>query len=79
MMATILELDECALDALNDLCKEAKMNPSAAIMAAVMAYRRQRANELYLGTGLLELVEDHPSETKRAVKKALKEKHGYSA
>jgi len=78
-MAVTLELDEQALDALNTLCKEARMNPSAAIMAAVTAYKRQRANELYLGTGLLELEEDHPSETKRTIKKALKEKHGYSA
>ncbi len=78
-MAVTLELDEHALDALNTLCKDAKMNPSAALMAAVSAYRRQRANELYLGTGLLELAEDHPSETKRVIKQALKEKHGYSA
>ena len=55
------------------------MNPSKAIQEAITAYRRQRANEQYLGTGLLDLSEDHPSETKRAVKKALKEKHGYSA
>jgi hypothetical protein len=55
------------------------MNPSKAIQEAIIAYRRQRANEKYLGTGLLDLSEDHPSEAKRAVKKALKDKHGYSA
>jgi predicted transcriptional regulator len=79
-MATAqLELDDSAINALQILCKDTRMNPSKAIQEAITAYRRQRANEQYLGTGLLDLSEDHPSETKRAVKKALKEKHGYSA
>ncbi|MBH1970181.1 hypothetical protein FK216_03400 [Moraxellaceae bacterium AER2_44_116] len=54
------------------------MNPSKALHEAITAYRCQRTNEKYLGTGLLDLSEDHPSETKRAVKAALKKKYGYS-
>ena len=79
MATTHLELDDSALAALQALCKDTRMNPSKAIQEAITAYRRQRANEKYLGTGLLDLSEDHPSEAKRAVKKALKDKHGYSA
>ena len=55
------------------------MNPSKVIQEAIIAYRRQRANEKYLGTGSLELNNDHPSEVKQAIKKSLKDKHGYSA
>jgi predicted transcriptional regulator len=79
MTTTNLELDDGTLAALKALCKDTRMNPSKAIQEAIIAYRRQRANEKYLGTGLLDLSEDHPSEAKRAVKKALKDKHGYSA
>jgi|GEM_PF-4670670 len=78
MATTHLELDESALEALAALCKETRMKPSKAIQEAITAYRRQRANEKYLGAGRLDLSEENMTETKRAVKKALKEKHGYS-
>ncbi len=80
-MSTItkdLDLDDGTIEALNALCKDTRMSPSKAIQAAIKAYRRQRANDKYLGAGLLDLSDDHPSEIKRTVKKALKEKHGYS-
>ncbi|HRH92468.1 MAG TPA: hypothetical protein PLW01_11215 [Agitococcus sp.] len=78
-MASTLEINESALKALQELCKETRMNPSKVIQEAIIAYRRQRANEKYLGTGSLELNNDHPSEIKQAIKKSLKDKHGYSA
>jgi hypothetical protein len=78
MATNQLELDDSAIEALKVLCKDTRMNPSKALHEAITAYRRQRANEKYLGTGLLDLSEDYPSGTKRAVKAALKEKHGYS-
>lgn len=72
------ELDQTTLSAIAELCRETRMKPARAIQEAITAYRRQRANEKYLGAATLDLSEDHPSETKRAVKKALKDKHGYS-
>jgi hypothetical protein len=49
------------------------MKPSKAIQAAILAYRRAKANEKYLGTGELDLSNDHPSETKRDVKNVIRE------
>ncbi len=49
-LADNLELDEDAITALKTLCKETRMNPSKAIQAAILAYRRAKANESYLGT-----------------------------
>ena len=63
------ELDQPTLSAISELCRETRMKPARAIQEAITAYRRQRANEKYLGAGKLDLSEDHPSETKRAVKK----------
>ncbi|MEI6708084.1 MAG: hypothetical protein WCK96_13225 [Methylococcales bacterium] len=53
--------------------------PSKAIQAAIIAYRRMNANERYLGTGELDTASDHPSETKRAIKKAVREKYEHLA
>ena len=74
-----LELDDEALSALKALCKETRMTPSKTIQAAITAYRRMSANEKYLGKGELDLVEEHPSESKQLLKKIIREKHGYSA
>jgi hypothetical protein len=74
-----IELDQSTLIAIAELCRETRMKPARAVQEAITAYRRQRANEKYLGAATLDLSEDHPSETKRVVKEALKEKHGYSA
>lgn len=74
-----LELDDDAISALKALCKETRMKPSKVIHDMITNYRRMRANEKYLGTGELDLSNDHPSETKRHVKTAIREKYGYSA
>jgi predicted transcriptional regulator len=74
-----LDIDDSTLEAVKALCKDTRMSPSEAIQQAIRAYRRQRANDKYLGAGLLDLAEDHPSETKRTIKKALQEKHGYTS
>jgi hypothetical protein len=74
-----IDLDQSTLSAIAELCRETRMKPARAIQEAITAYRRQRANEKYLGAATLDLSEDHPSEIKRDVKKALKKKHGYSA
>jgi hypothetical protein len=74
-----LELDDDAISALKALCKETRMKPSKAIQAAIIAYRRMKANECYLGTGELDAANDHPSETKRAVKKVIREKYEHLA
>ena len=74
-----LELDDDAISALQALCKETRMNPSKAIQTALLAYRRMRANEKYLGKGELDLTDTHPDETKQMIKKSIREKHGYSA
>jgi hypothetical protein len=55
------------------------MKPSKAIQAAILAYRRMKANERYLGTGELDTANDHPSETKRAIKKVVREKYEHLA
>lgn len=73
------ELDQTTLMAIAELCRETRMKPSRVIQDAILAYRRQRANEKYLGSGVLDLSEDGLDETKKVVKKALKDKHGYSA
>ena len=52
-IASNLELDDEAISALQALCKETRMNPSKAIQTALLAYRRMRANEKYLGKGEL--------------------------
>jgi hypothetical protein len=81
-MSTIphdLELDDDAIMALKALCKETRMKPSKAIQAAITAYRRMKANEKYLGTGELDLSNDHPSQTKAAVKKAIQEEYEHLA
>jgi hypothetical protein len=70
-----LELDDDAIAELKAHCKENRMKPSKAIQAAITAYRRMKANEKYLGTGELDLSDDHPSETKRNIKKAIREKY----
>jgi hypothetical protein len=70
-LADNLELDDDAITALKTLCKETRMKPSKAIQAA---YRRAKANEKYLGTGELDLSNDHPSETKRDVKNVIRGK-----
>ena len=57
-----LELDDDALIALKTFCKETRMKPSKAIQAAIVAYRRMRANEKYLGTGELDLSDDAANE-----------------
>ncbi|NOS88435.1 MAG: hypothetical protein HOP34_07805 [Methylococcaceae bacterium] len=62
-----LELDDDAIAALKALCKETRMKPSKAILAAIIAYRRMNANDRYLGTGELDTASDHPSVSKRAV------------
>jgi predicted transcriptional regulator len=77
--ASSLKLDDDAVSALKALCKETRMNPSKTIQAAVLAYRRMRANEKYLGKGELDLTGNHPDETKQMIKKSIREKHGYSA
>ncbi|MEI6746561.1 MAG: hypothetical protein WCL34_11420 [Methylococcaceae bacterium] len=79
MIAGNLELDDDAVSALKALCKETRMKPSKAIQAAVLAYRRMRANEKYLGKGELDLTNNHPDETKQMIKESIREKHGYSA
>lgn len=78
-IADDLELDNDAIVALKALCKENRMKPSKAIQAAITAYRRMKANEKYLGTGELDLSDDHPSETKRNVKKVILEKYEHLA
>lgn len=78
-IASNLELDDDAVLALKTLCKETRMNPSKTIQAAVLAYRRMRANEKYLGKGELDLIGNHPDQTKQMIKKSIREKHGYSA
>lgn len=78
-VANDLELDNDAIVALKALCKETRMKPSKAIQAAITAYRRMKANEKYLGTGELDLSDDHPSETKRNVKKVIREKYEHLA
>jgi hypothetical protein len=74
-----LELDDDAITALKTLCKETRMNPSKAIQAAILAYRRAKANESYLGTGELDHSNDHPSETKRHIKTVIREKYEHLA
>lgn len=78
-MVSNLELDDDAVSELKALCKETRMNPSKTIQAAMLAYRRMRANEKYLGKGELDLAVEHPQAIKREIKKSLKEKYGYSA
>jgi hypothetical protein len=78
-LANNLELDDDAITALKTLCKETRMNPSKAIQAAILAYRRAKANESYLGTGELDHSNDHPSETKRHVKNVIREKYEHLA
>lgn len=73
-----LELDDDAVAALKTFCRETHMKPSRAIQAAIVAYRRVRANEKYLGTGELDLSSDTSNETTGNVKKAIREKCGYS-
>lgn len=73
-IANDLELDDDAVTALKALCKETRMKPSKAIQAAIIAYRRMKANECYLGTGELDTANDHPSETKRDIKKIIQNK-----
>jgi hypothetical protein len=73
-----LELDDDALVALKAFCKETRMKPSKAIQAAIVAYRRMKANESYLGTGELDLADEVSNETTGKVKKAVREKYGYS-
>ena len=74
-----LEVDVDAIAALKTLCKETRMKPSKAIQAAILAYRRMKANERYLGTGELDSANDHPSETKRTIKKVIREKYEHLA
>jgi hypothetical protein len=74
-----LELDDDAITALKALCKETRMKPSTAIQAAILAYRRMKANERYLGTGELDSSNDHPSEMKREIKKVIREKYEHLA
>ena len=74
-----LELDEAAIMALKALCKETHMKPSIAIQAAITAYRRMKANEKYLGTGELDLADNHPNPTKAAIKKIIQEKYEHLA
>ena len=74
-----LELDNDAVLALKALCKETQMSPSKTVQSAIMAYRRMVANEKFLGKGVLDLVDDHPNETKGLLKKSIREKYGYSA
>jgi hypothetical protein len=74
-----LELDDDAITALKALCKETRMKPSKAIQAAILAYRRMKANERYLGIGELDTASDHPSETKHAIKKVVREKYEHLA
>lgn len=78
-MTKMIEIDDTTANLLFDFSQETKLNPSQVIQEAITAYRRQRANEKYLGTGLLDLSDDHPSETKQSIKKALKEKYGYTS
>jgi hypothetical protein len=53
------------------------MNLSKAIQTMITTYRRMRANEKYLGTGELDLSNDHPNNTKQDIKNIIREKHGY--
>ena len=78
-IANDLELDDDAVAALKSLCKETRMKPSKAIQAAIIAYRRMKANERYLGTGELDTSNDHPSATKRDIKKIIQEKYEHLA
>lgn len=50
--------------AFKEFCKETHMKPSKAIQTMITVYRRMRANEKYLGTGELDLSNDHPNNTK---------------
>lgn len=74
-----LEFDDDAISELKALCRETRMNPSKTIQAAMLAYRRMRANEKYLGKGELDLAVEHPQAIKHEIKKSLREKYGYSA
>lgn len=49
--------------------KKPRMKPSEAIQAAIIAYRRMKANERYLGTGELDTANDIPAKPNERLKK----------